>query len=77
MENLNYDSGRSARADPCREKLLEKYEYGIDVMNQVTILCQVQVAGKKGFEDLRSCANKLNCQCFHSFLQQNVMRHGE
>ena len=50
VEILNYESGRSGRAAPCREKFWEKYESGKDVVNRVNILCQVQVAGKYSFE---------------------------
>ena len=45
VELLNYESGKRGRAVPRRGKFWEKYENETDV-NQVSILCQVQVAGK-------------------------------
>ena len=46
VEILNYESGRSGRAAPCRKYFEKTYENEKDVVNQENILCQVQVAGK-------------------------------
>ena len=68
-----YESGRSGGAAPCKEKLREKYESRKDVVNQVNILYQLQVAGKMVLK-FDPCANKLNYQWFHRFLsmQDNI-----
>ena len=63
MEISIYESGRSGGAAPCKEKLREKYESRKDVVNQVNILYQLQVAGKMVLK-FDPCANKW----FHRFL---------
>ena len=67
VEISTYESWRSGGAAPFQEKLREKYESRKDVVNQVNILYQLQVAGKM-FLKFDPCANKLNCQWFHRFL---------
>ena len=56
MEISIYESGRSGGAAPCKEKLREKYESRKDVVNQVNILYQLQVAGKMVLK-FDPCAN--------------------
>ena len=43
---LNYESGRSGRAAPCRKHFEKTYKNEKDVVNQEDILCEVQVAEK-------------------------------
>ena len=62
------NQGGAAEQPPAGKILVKKYVNWKDVVNQVNILCQVQVAGKYGFEICDTCANKLNCQWFYSFL---------
>ena len=46
VEILNYESGRSGRAAPCRKNFEKTSEKEKDVVNQENILCEVQVAEK-------------------------------
>ena len=46
VEILNYESGRSGRAAPCRKHFEKTYKNEKDVVNQEDILCEVQVAEK-------------------------------